>query len=370
MKITKITVYQKNLPLSEPYWLSGGRLKFETLDATFIKVETDQGVTGWGEGTPWGHTYLPAHGPGIRSGLQTLAPALLSENPCQSNRIEYVMDKALPGHLYVKAPIDMACLDIHGQISGESLPNLLGGSFDVPTRVMSSISTGSPESMVALIEKYRALGYRGHSVKVGGSNTDLDIARVKAIEQDRREDERILYDVNRAWTRREAAIVMNAVGHLGATFEQPCETTADIAALRRITSSPISIDETLVSLNDMVEIAQNGICEVVNIKINRVGGLTKARRIRDVAIAHGIQIYVMATGGSALADAEAAALAQSIPEEFRLGCWSCQDMLAIDIAPGRGPRSKNGELWIPDTPGLGLVPDESLLGDPTATYSV
>jgi len=152
------------------------------------------------------------------------------------------------------------------------------------------------------------------------------------------------------------------------TFEQPCETTDDIKALRSVTRSPISVDETLVSVNDMATIAREGIAEVANIKINRVGGLTKARRIRDLAIAHGIQIYVMATGGSAMADAEAAALAQSTPEEFRLGCWACQDMLTVDVAPGRGPRSENGDLFVPDQPGLGFAPDEKLLGDPVAVY--
>ncbi len=104
----------------------------------------------------------------------------------------------------------------------------------------------------------------------------------------------------------------------------------------------------------MVRIAKEGIAEVANIKINRVGGLTKARRIRDVALAHGIQVYVMATGGSAMADAEAAALAQSTPEEFRLGCWACQDMLAVDIAPGQGPAQRKWQSLCsgPARPGL------------------
>lgn len=368
MKIKKISVYQKDLPLTEPYWLSGGRLKFEVLDATFVRIDTDDGCTGWGEGTPWGHTYVPAHGPGIRAGIQTIAPVLIGADPRQSERIEYVMDKTLPGHPYVKSPIDMACLDIAGQAAGLSLPDILGGRYETGTRIMSSVSSGSPETMVKTIEKYRAMGYQGHSAKVGGSDTDLDIQRIRHIEQHRLEGERILYDVNRAWTRREAAMVMNAVADLGVTFEQPCETTDDIKAVRALTASPISVDETLVSINDMVRIAHEGIAEVVNIKINRVGGLTKARRMRDVAITHGIQIYVMATGGSVMADAEAAALAQSTPDEFRLGCWACQDMLTVDVAPGTGPRAKNGYLLVPDLPGLGFAPDEFLLGSPSAVY--
>ncbi len=76
MKIKRISVFQVDLPLEHPYWLSGGRLKFEMLDATLVKVETDAGITGWGEGTPWGHTYVPAHGPGIRAGIKTMAPAV------------------------------------------------------------------------------------------------------------------------------------------------------------------------------------------------------------------------------------------------------------------------------------------------------
>lgn len=59
MKITQITVYQRDLTLKDPYWLSGGRLRFDLLDATFVKIETDEGITGWGEGTPWGHAYSP-----------------------------------------------------------------------------------------------------------------------------------------------------------------------------------------------------------------------------------------------------------------------------------------------------------------------
>ncbi len=58
MKITRITVYQVTLPLTYPYRLSGGRLFFDKLDSTIVAVDTDQGITGWGEGCPWGSTYL------------------------------------------------------------------------------------------------------------------------------------------------------------------------------------------------------------------------------------------------------------------------------------------------------------------------
>ena len=368
MKITRISVFQKNLPLKDPYWLSGGRLKFEVLDATFIKIETDSEIVGWGEGTPWGHTYVPAHGPGIRAGIETMASSLLGLDPRKIELVERAMDTCLPGHLYAKQPVDLACWDILGKAAELPIADLLGGMRNSGTPAASSVSSGEPEYMMDIINRYRSMGYVAHSAKVGGSDTDKDIERIRHLESQRRDGEIILYDVNRAWTRREASIVMNAVAEFGVTFEQPGETLDDIAQIRKVTTSPISVDESLVTLQDATRIAREGIADVFGIKLNRVGGLTKARRMRDVAMAHGIQLFIMATGGSVMADTEAAHLAQSIPEEFIRACWSCQDMLTIDIAPGSGPRCVDGFITIDDTPGLAVTPDESLLGDPVAVY--
>ena len=367
MRITRISVYQTNLPLKEPYWLSGGRLKFDVLDATFVKLETDAGLVGWGEGTPWGHTYVPAHGPGIRAGLETMAPAILGQDPRQTDAVERAMDRCLPGHLYAKAPIDLACWDIAGQAAGLPIAAMLGAHDAEGTPIASSISSGALEAMLKLVQRYRDLGYKVHSVKIGG-DVETDIARVRFLEEHRRADERILYDVNRSWTRREAALVMNAVSDLHVTFEQPCETLDDIAAIRPVTTSPISVDEALVTLRDAIRIARDGIADVFGIKINRVGGLTRARRMRDIALDHGIQMFVMATGGSVLADTEAAHLAQSIPLPFRLGTWSCQEMLDLDVASGQGARNEGGLLRVGPAPGHGIVPDDPILGPPLAVY--
>ena len=367
MKISTITVWRKELPLKKPYRLSGGRLRFDALDATFVRLEADNGISGWGEATPWGHTYLPAHGPGVRAGIETLAPAVLGLDPCRIELVERAMDLCLPGHLYAKAPIDMACWDIVGQAFGRPVADLLGGCHPDPTPIASSISTGTPEDMLGLIEEYRTLGYRVHSAKVG-ADADLDIERIRFLELHRRPGERILYDANRAWTRREALLVMNAVADLGITVEQPCETLDDIAAIRPLTRCAISVDERLETLQDMIRIAGDGLAEVVNIKLNRCGGLTKSRRIRDLALAHGIQCYVMATGGTALADAEAVHLAQSIPAEYRLATWCCQDMLAADVTEGSGIRHDDGCLFVTGAPGLGITPDLAKLGEPVAQY--
>ena len=367
MKITRISVYQVDLPLEHPYWLSGGRLKFECLDATFVKVETDAGITGGGEGTPWGHTYVPAHGPGIRAGIETMASFVLGLDPRRVLDVERAMDLALPGHLYAKSPIDMACWDIAGKAAGLPIADLMGGGSRTPRPIASSVGAKTVEETREVIERYRDRGYVAHSVKIGG-DVERDVARVRDVESIRLPGEIVLYDVNRGWTRQQALRVMQATEDLKVMFEQPGETLDDIAAIRPLHSAPVSVDESLVTLQDAARIARDGLAEIFGIKLNRVGGLTKAARMRDVALAHGIDMFVMATGGSVLADTEALHLAATIPDINCHAVWACQDMLTVDIANGRGPRNKAGHLHLPEEPGLGVEPNEDQLGHPVAVY--
>ncbi|NOD48066.1 MULTISPECIES: mandelate racemase/muconate lactonizing enzyme family protein [unclassified Ruegeria] len=367
MKIKSITVYQVDLPLEHPYWLSGGRLKFETLDATIVKIETASGLVGWGEGTPWGHTYVPAHGPGIRAGIETMAPFILGLDPRKVLDVERAMDLALPGHLYAKSPIDMACWDIAGQAAGLPIADLMGGGSRTPRPIASSVGAKTVEETREVMERYRSRGYIAHSVKIGG-NVERDIARVRDVESIRRPGEIVLYDVNRGWSRQQALRVMSACEDLNVMFEQPGETLDDIAAISGLHASPVSVDETLVTLQDAARIARDGIAEIFGIKLNRVGGLTKAARMRDIALAHGIDMFVMATGGTVLADTEALHLAATIPDDNFHAVWACQDMITVDIAGGRGPRNIDGHLHLPETPGLGVHPDENALGTPVAVY--
>jgi L-alanine-DL-glutamate epimerase-like enolase superfamily enzyme len=367
VKITRITVHQVDLPLAHPYWLSGGRLKVECLDATLVKVETDAGITGWGEGTPWGHTYVPAHGPGIRAGIETMAPFVLGLDPRRVLDVERAMDLALPGHLYAKSPIDMACWDIAGQAAGLPIADLMGGGSRTARPIAASVGARTVEDTREVMDRYRARGYVAHSVKIGG-DVARDIARIHDVEAGKRDGEIILYDVNRGWSRAQALQVMRACEALNATFEQPCESLDDIAAIAGRHSAPVSVDESLVTLQDAARIARDGIAEVFGIKLNRVGGLTRAARMRDIALAHGIDMFVMATGGSVLADAEALHLAATVPDHACRAVWACQDMITVDIAGGRGPRNTDGHLHLSEAPGLGVHPDEAALGAPLAIY--
>jgi L-alanine-DL-glutamate epimerase-like enolase superfamily enzyme len=296
-----------------------------------------------------------------------MMPFILGLDPRRLLDVERAMDLALPGHLYAKSPIDMACWDIAGQAAGLPIADLMGGGSRTPRPIASSIGAKTIADTRTVMERYRQRGYIAHSVKIGG-DVAADIARIEDVEANRRPDEIILYDVNRGWTRQQALRVLSATEHLNIMVEQPGETLDDIAAIAGKHATPVSVDESLMTLQDAARIAQDGVAEIFGIKLNRVGGLTKAARMRDIALAHGIDMFVMATGGSVLADAEALHLAATIPDANCHAVWACQDMLTIDIAGGRGPRNINGHLHLPEAPGLGVHPDEDALGSAVAVY--
>ena len=368
MKIQTITVYHLNLPLIKPYYLSGGRLKFEQLDSTFIKITTDNGLVGWGEGCPWGHTYLPEFGGGVRAAAELIAPALIGMDPRRHEHINRVMDLQLPGHYYAKSPFDIACWDIAGQSAQLPIVDLLGGHYEEPTPIASSVSTGSPEAMLATIQGFRDMEYFVHSVKIG-ADVEQDIQRIRHLEANRKPGELFFYDVNRAWLPSEAITVMNQVQDLPIFFEQPCETLLQCEQVRRQTRQPISIDENLIKLDDLQWVIEHRVGEIINIKVSRVGGLTRARKLRDLALNAGFKILIMDTGGTVIADTAVQHLAQSIPAQNRIGTWLCQEMITVDVAPRLGSRNRQGCSAIPaNQVGLGVAPDESLLGEPVAVY--
>ena len=367
MRISRISVWQMELPLHTPYFLSGGRLRFDTLDSTIIRIDTDDGLSGWGEACPWGHTYLPAHGPGVRAGLGVLAPSMIGLDPRGLDHLNAVMDVTLPGHPYVKSAIDIACWDIFGQAAGMPLWQCLGGHEATPVAVNSSISTGTPDEMIELIRTASAAGYRTHSAKIGGTDIAADIARIEAVAAALPDGESVTFDINRAWQPSTAIQVLNSVASRD-WIEQPCETLDQCAHVAERVPQPIMLDESMHGFQDHLEAWRRGACEGVKVKPNRLGGLTRARQVRDFGVAVGWQMHIEDVGGTALADTAAIHLAASTPDANRLASWLCHYHLALDPVSGQRARNSGGVTVPPSAPGLGVAPDETAIGAPVAIY--
>ncbi len=160
LKISRISAYSVKLPLHEKSYKWAGGKSVDTFDATVVKIETNAGIVGFGENTPLGPNYLPAYAEGTRAGIQMMAPSLIGIDPTRLNNLNYVMDKTLKGHPYVKSAIDMACWDILGKVANLPVCELLGGRFNESFPLYRAISQDTAEGMARNVESYVNMGYR------------------------------------------------------------------------------------------------------------------------------------------------------------------------------------------------------------------
>jgi len=360
MKIARIFAHRVELPLVEgSYKWSDGK-SVSVFDSTIVGVETDCGRVGYGEVCPLGPFYLPAYAAGVRAGLQELGPHLIGYDPRELGKLNHRMDAALKGHPYVKSGIDIACWDLLGQVTGLPICTLMGGRFGDSIRLYRAISQLPPDEMAANVANYRDQGYTRFQLKVGG-DPDQDIARIRQARACLRPTDRLVADANTGWTQHEAMRVVRAVRDLDVYIEQPCLTYEECLAVRRQTDHPFVLDENVDGLDMLLRAKADLAMDVVNLKISKLGGLTKTKQVRDLCVSMGIAMTLEDSWGGDITTAAIAHLAHSTPEEFRFTSTDFNSYVTVSIATG-APQRENGFMQASTTPGLGIAPRMDVIG--------
>jgi cis-L-3-hydroxyproline dehydratase len=362
MRILAVTGYRLDQPFRDgPYVCSGGRSALG-FDSLVCAIETDAGITGWGEMAPLGAFYDPAFAAGARAAFAELAPALIGQDPAQIAAVDRRMDHLLKGHPYAKSAIDMACWDILGKKAQLPLAELLGGRFGAEVDLYRAVSQDKPERMVARAKAYIGEGYRRIQVKVG-LDPDEDVERLSAVTAALGSGIVIFADANGGWSTHQARRFLRATRGLDYYMEQPCASYAECRALRGDCDRPLVLDESIDSLSALLQAHADRVADAVTIKLARVGGIGRARLIRDAAVELGIAVTVEDTGGAEIDTAAMIHMSLSTPEPLRL--HSCDFNNWVTRPNGRGiPASRNGRIGIGDGPGLGVEPLVDDFGEP------
>ena len=367
VKISAIRVYQVDLPLVEGrYSWSEGKF-VEVFDSTVVELLTDNGLSGYGEVCPLGPFYLPAFGPGARAGIGELSATLLGQDPTAIGPINRLMDRALLGHPYVKSAIDMACWDLLGKVTGKSVCDLMGGKFGDSVALYRAISQRPTDEMAENVAAHRADGYTKFQLKVGGQPSD-DIDRIHAVADILSEGEVLVADANTGWRVDDAARVVNAVRDRDVYIEQPCRSYEHCLAVRRRTSLPFILDENITGIEALLRGHADGAMDVINLKISKVGGLTRARQVRDLCVTLNIPMTIEDSWGGDIITAAIAHLAHSTPESLRFSATDFNSYVTVHNATG-APTREAGHMKASDAPGLGIEPDMAVLGKPVADYA-
>lgn len=366
MRISGIAVHKVELPYVDGAYAWGAGNAIETAMASAVVLYTDGGLVGCGEFTPCGENYMVAHSEGVEAAARLLAPVLLGEDPRQVARIEQLMDATIQGHGYAKAPFDAACWDLLGQTTDQPVWMLLGGKLTDGAPMYRVAPQRSTEETVAELNRHRAAGYRHFQIKVGGAWAD-DINRIRTTVPLLEPGEKAIVDANQGWRVDDAVRVARATKDLDFILEQPCRTYEECQQVRRMADVPMKLDECITDIGMARRIVNDRGAEVVCLKISNLGGLSKARRVRDFFVDHRIPVVAEDTWGAEIATSTLAHFAASTPDDYLVNSTDLHNYVTASTGTVAPPVA-DGKLYVHDTPGLGTEPDFASLGEAVATY--
>lgn len=356
------TSYETSLSVA-----TGGQ---DSYDHVIVRVKTDAGVEGVGEVAPlsaWPHGLTQS---AVQALIEDrLAPVVEGE---PLHRIPRLVDRAetvLSGEPFPLCGVDVALYDALGKARGLPVYELLGGAPDGDPTIDLHYSIGirPPEEVRELAADAREEGYTAFKVKVGGPDFEAEREAIAAIVE-AVPDAGIRIDANQGWSVAEAVTRVAALDDAAdglVLVEQPVAYD-DVAGLRRVreaTGVPVLADESCFSPSDAADLARRDACDIVNIKLGKTGGLTRARDVATVARAHGLTCFMgsmLELGVGMAANAHFAASSPAVTYPSGIMNVHAESMLVAE-RDRWSPTDASDGFTVPDEPGLGVTLDETAL---------
>ncbi|MEA5162772.1 enolase C-terminal domain-like protein [Cereibacter johrii] len=367
MKITELHIYAHPLPVRDgPYRMASTEVW--SLDTTLVKLVTDSGLTGWGETCPVGPVYQPQHAAGARAALAEMAPGLIGADPLQLLRLHRRMDGLLNGHRYAKAAIDIAAHDLMGKAWGVRVADLLGGAVTdrVPSYYASGV--GEPDEIARIAAERAAEGYPRMQVKIGGRPVEIDIEVIRKVWERVGSRMRLAVDGNRGLTTRDTLRLSRECPDIPFILEQPCNSIEEIAAIRGQLHHAVYLDETAEDVATVLRAVGQGVCDGFGMKVTRIGGLRPMAVFRDICEVRSMPHTCDDAWGGDIIAAACTHIGATVQPRLMEGVWLAQPYIEGHFDPENGLRIEGGHIRLPEGPGLGIAPDESLFGAPVASF--
>jgi o-succinylbenzoate synthase len=353
MRLTSIVLHWVRVPLHEPFRISSGELS--TRDSILVEISAS-GFAGWGEAAPMPGSVYSSETPESTGEFlrQKLIPSFL-EQPELDPAHCFERLAEFPGEPFAKAGLEGAVWDLRAQQDSKPLWAMLGGERRaIPSGAAIGLMPTIPE-LLDRVGRFLAEGYRRIKIKImPGQDVDL----VRAVRK-RFGNIPLMVDANAAY-RLEDANVFKQLDEFGLMmFEQPLarEALAEHAELQRRVKTPICLDESADSLPSLREIIRLGSGRIINIKVQRLGGLGPARLAHEAARAGGFPCWLGTMPELGIASAQGLHLGTlpnfTFPTDVEASArWYVEDIVSppIEITP-------QGCIDLPDGPGMGFQVD-------------
>ena len=332
------------------------------IEIVIVRLTSESGAVGYGEASPWS-VFTGSPEASYAALDRYIRPHVVGKRVGDIAAIMEASAKAVAHCTEAKAALESALLDLNGRIAGVPVWALLGGK--ARDTIPLSVSLADPDfnADLALLERLTGDGVGIVKVKAGFKDHRFDIMRLEKIRSDWPHLD-IRVDFNQGLAVEDAVARVRDVARLQPTFiEQPvaCHHYDLMAEIRAAITVPLLADESIFGPEDMKRAVAEGICDGVSIKIMKAGGLRRGQTVARMAAASGLSAYGGDMFESGLAHLAGAHMIAATPE-IRLGCefYQAHYYLEHDILAEKFP-SKGGIVTIPDTPGLGILPDTEKL---------
>jgi L-alanine-DL-glutamate epimerase-like enolase superfamily enzyme len=358
-KIVKAEAILVSIPFESggvPPWSFGGspKLQFDTL---FVRLETEQGVVGWGE------AFSRGEDKSLKSMIETrVLPLLIGRSAFEVSKIKYDLEFQLQNFgrvgpiVYGISAVDIALWDILGKISGLPLSALLGGAFSEHVEVYASLMRyGNCDDVVRATKQAIERGYRYiklHEITEDEIRAAVEAAGSKAA---------VMLDTNCPWSVAEALRYDRILEPLNLYWLEepiwPPENYVGLARVRATGRHRIAAGENAGSMHDFVAMIAAGAIDIAQPDVAKTGGVTELLKIASLCDAEGVEFvpHCAIFGPGQVATIHLNAAQQTVPMLERLYCDFEAEIYGGATLP------VDGSVAVPTKPGLGLDPDPDVI---------
>ena len=371
MEINRIELFQISIPFAEPYHLSKIYGTLYDAHAVIVKIVTDEGLIGLGEGDPMAPFTEESPESTMAVLHDIIGPHLIGRDPRKINQLESELDKLAIGYPIARGAINIALYDIFGKSLNIPVYELLGGLRHERLPLLLGISSLDLGDSITAIEKLRNNGVTTVMLKMGEMPIDDEIRRFIGLREHYGDQIKLVVDASQGWTLSETLDFVKGISgyHLD-LLEQPIDRR-DLNGLKQIgdlSVHPLSADESLVAPEDAAALIREQIVDVFSIKVSKNAGLDKSRLIAQMAEGFGLKCLMNSMLEFGITQAASLQLGCTLPNLMECGhAYGSVTRMSDDITDFDLNISE-GFVTVPDKPGLGVDLKEDKLKKYTKNY--
>ena len=353
MKIEEIAYGTIEVPLVRPF--KTALRSVTVLESILVRITTASGLVGYGETAPT-EAITGETKESILQGIAQIAKVLMSRDISEKESILLLLSQSIDRNLNAKSALEIALYDLFSQKAGKPLYHYLGGDRTV-FETGITISLNDTATMVQDAQEAQSRGFGSLKIKLGDHYRE-DIARIEAISHALGQVLPLKLDANQGWSVEDSVAFLQAIETKGIPIElieQPVakENIGGLRWIKERTTIPLLADESVFFPEDARVLLESDAVDMINIKLDKCGGISKALEIADLCHAFGVECMIGCMMEGAVSVGAAAHVASARAETITMLDLDAPILCAESPVSG-GVQFEGSHILLQKSAGLGI----------------